>query len=156
MIAPESLAKSGHTRICEILLPVEPPEVYPLLLSRTYNMIEKGAGKVPVLELPGHSFLRYRIHPHVFGNLLIEILIPCHAIGRMKIESGMDTVGMNIGKKFLGIRNEIGVPCPAGPASASSRHLLFPVIVPVHIENKHIGINILLAEIAQNIAEILR
>ena len=54
MIAPESLAQTGSGMACEMLLPVEPPEINTLLLMLAYDVPEKRFCEVRIVDAPGN------------------------------------------------------------------------------------------------------
>ncbi len=52
VVAPECLTEAVDERACEILLPVEPPEVYTLFFKWTDEVFEECFGKLFVFEVP--------------------------------------------------------------------------------------------------------
>lgn len=52
MITPERLSEAICKRACEMLLPVEPPEIYSFAFMVSENSACKGFGKVCIVEYP--------------------------------------------------------------------------------------------------------
>ena len=56
MVAPESLSESVGVGACEVLLPVEPPEINALFLERTQEVFGKCLVEIHVLKFPWNHF----------------------------------------------------------------------------------------------------
>ena len=57
MITPESFAQTVGVWACEILLPIEPPEIHSLFFKGTDEVLEEGFGKLLIFEFPRDTFL---------------------------------------------------------------------------------------------------
>ena len=55
MVAPECLAETVGIGACEILLPVEPPEVYTLFFERAQEVVGESLVESLVLKFPGND-----------------------------------------------------------------------------------------------------
>ena len=85
MVAPEGLAQSSNIFAGEVLLPVEPPEIYALALASTDNVLKHIMVETTIAQVPGHT-LGLLIQSHVLAQIVEEVLIIIHAIGWVKIQ----------------------------------------------------------------------
>ena len=144
MVAPKGFTKPWHTRIDEILLPVEPPEVYPLCFTMAQNVLKHHLIKRSVFQFPG--YIGCRIGQMQVTNHITKIfLIAVNAIGWVQIQPYFQMAPVHKIDEFLRLWNNRLVPCPAGPS----------LRMPVHVEYHHVKRNIVLLDFGGNIHKIL-
>ena len=144
MVAPESFTKSWHTRIDEILLPIKPPEVYPLRFTTAKNVTKHHLIERTVLQLPRY-ITRGIGQTKVANHITKKLLIVVHAISRVQIQTHLQVALMHKTDELFGFRNNRLIPSPACPALG----------MPVHVEYHHVNRNIILLNFGSNIHKIL-
>ena len=82
MVAPECLSQSLHVLACQVLLPVEPPEVHALFLTGTDDAVEHIVIELRITQIPGYN-LNCRVESHIVTQFGKIILIVVNTIGRM-------------------------------------------------------------------------
>lgn len=96
MVAPECLAEPVDAVIGELLLPVEPPEVYTLAFERADYIFEECFLEGLVFELPGDAFSGCRIDVEIGANGGVLILGRVDTIGGVQIEGGAESGFMDV------------------------------------------------------------
>ena len=145
VVAPERLAESVHARVGKILLPVQPPEVHPVLLPVVYDVLEHVLVEKRILQLPWHNLCGRRIHAHVLREEAEVLLIAVHSVGRMQVHRHLQSLSVHPSEQSLRVGNKFLVPCPACPA----------LRMPVHVQNHNIYRNVVFLYVCDDIHEVL-
>ena len=140
VVEPERLSQSADVFACEVLLPINPPEIDALLLADTHQVLEEGTVESGVLQLPGNSG-DAGIEPHVSTNLREVVVAGTDAVGWMEVECRLRVVCVHPAEKRGRIGEERLVPRPAGPR----------VLMPVAVNHEHIMRHIPLLHVAQQL-----
>ena len=135
VVAPEGLAQSVEIVAGQVLLPVEPPEVDTLALTIADDVLEHSTVEGRVFQLPGHAVGRGR-KSHIVANLCEMLLIAGHAVGRMEVQTDLQSLLVHPAEQSLRIGYQILVPGPTRPT----------IQVPVHIHNHHVDGDIVLLD----------
>ena len=145
MVAPEGLAQSSNIFAGEVLLPVEPPEIYALALASTDNVLKHIMVETTIAQVPGHAFGLF-IQSHILTQVVEEVLIIVNAIGWVQIQRHLQTMLVHPVDQSLRIGNSCAVPSPTGPT----------LCVPVHIKNHHIHGDVEALHIVHNLHKLIR
>ena len=124
-IQPEQVGQVGDGARVRVLLPVQPPEVYPVFLQGREDGGEQGVHVRLGTGIERQRLLCGGVCPHALHEGGVAVLVRGDAIGGMQVQSDMQTLRMEPGQEGLGVGEQLAVPGPAGPA----------VFVPVHVQH---------------------
>ena len=94
MVKPERLPKAGNITACQILLPINPPEINALLLAHSHQVLKECSIKSRILQLPWNS-CNTLIKAHVTSNYSKVIIAGADTVCRVKIEGCFSVVSMH-------------------------------------------------------------
>ena len=117
------------------LLPVQPPEVHPLLLQGVVDAGEVGVGEGPVPDIEGDARARVRVQAQPGGHGAVGGLVTADPVGRVEVEGDLQAAPVEGGQEAPGVREEPPVPGVARPAVADRR--VHVHLVPVHVDHGH-------------------
>ena len=145
---PPCIFQLSHFFIVDALLPVEPPKVDAVVHHRVKNHIEHSSHEFLVAREPIYALFRGRVHAHNACHFRIFLFIPIHAACRMHIQRNFQVIFLQVLEQSAIVGEKLFVPCPAGPASTITFH-----IVPVHINHEHIERETIVVQVFHQIAQ---
>ena len=129
------------------LLPVDPPEIDPLVLQRMVQQLQICVHEAWICNLKRHNLFFRRVQPHALGHGAVGPFVPADAQRRVQIERDVHPARVKLLQKRRVIWKERFIPCVARPAVRAAVRLviqpLFPQaeitvdldIVPIHVDD---------------------
>lgn len=161
VIQPPRWVDSRSPRI-GFLLPVEPPEVDALLLQRMMQQVHVARRELLVGNVEGHVLVGRGINTHGPRHRRVRILPRLHAGRWMQVQRGLEPLLVDVLQELFGIGEQQVVPTVTAPPLGVSR-LVEPRLahakgserqVPIHVDNKHVEWNIIVAEAMHQVFEL--
>ena len=161
VVEPECVVQILHILACYPLLPIEPPEVYALLLHRTKHGIEIGIGPLLLRHLVRNALALFA--PTIsLCKTLVRLLVRLNTRGRVEVQRGLEILLVTPREEVLGRREELLLPGVACPAHTLIILILLrilstqaPGLVPIHIDDEHIERNIQRAHSLDQVAQLI-
>ena len=150
IINPPYIIQAVYLLIKRKLLPVEPPEVYSLLLHRMKDISEHCFHQFLIRSYPRNRIFSFRIHTYIGSYRPVWLLIKGKAVSRMQIKSQLNSFLFQVGKQTSGVGKQTFVPSPSAPSSFAGF-----CIVPVHINHQYVERNIIHPEFTQQFPQLI-
>ena len=168
VVAPEGVRQAGHVLALPPLLPVEPPEVDPLLLHRPDDRCEIGvrpgllvqperhrsaiagrsgreivAGELPAavgIDIALGAVIFLRPGEIVFDKGVIGVLIGPDARGRVEIQRHLEILAVQGPQQAFRVRDQVVVPAVARPAARLPEFVRTEA--PVHLRPGQVPVHV--------------
>ena len=159
VVEPEGGVHASGLR-CTFLLPIEPPEIDPLLLQWMMQEVHVVRRKGPVGQVERDVVLRRGIDAHRPRELRIGSLPRLHAACRMQVQRHLQTFVVQLQEEVLRVRKEGVVPRVAAPAQAMAALIIrlkmaAACVMPVHVDDENVIRHIVLVKAGHQIAKFL-
>ena len=159
IVEPPGVVQRRYILVEDPLLPIEPPEVDPLLFDGVQHDIEKGLHEFFVSTLPRDIFPRGGIEIHLFGKIVILALKGSDTRSGVQIQRSLQMFRLGPVEKLIGVGEKSFFPRVAGlvlelvPGIGFGKEAVG--LVPVHIDHQHIERYVVLLEPRHDIAHLV-
>ena len=142
-VQPREWVDPLHFSLCS-LLPVNPPEIYPLLFHRVIQPLEVARHEFGVGTVKRNAIHLFRHHSHILANCGKLCFMFADSVGRMNVEGYFQILFFEIAQKRLMIREENRAPSESGPTGQ----------MPIHINCQYIDWQLYTVELRNQLLQL--